>query len=182
MIFPHLTGNSMLCDNTLLCPRPLFSYPISSWLGSPQPRKATKFSLFQPPGVHKEPELGQNNQSHLCCYLDNTSPRPDSISTSAAASDVPYPDFEAVPVSPYLYPPRGQQTFTRKSLHLPRTCLKMNRWLSLTSQLTYQDVLASVPLTFTRKSPLCTSSHSGRLTTVARFSFRGTVILLLWAW
>ena len=30
MTFAHLTSNSMLCDNTLLCPRTLFSSPISS--------------------------------------------------------------------------------------------------------------------------------------------------------
>ena len=86
MTSAHLTSNSMLCDNTFLCPRTLFSSPISSCLSSPQPREATKLSLFQPPGVHKEPGLGQNHQSHLCCCLDNTSPRPASTSTYAAAS------------------------------------------------------------------------------------------------
>ena len=58
MTFAHLTSNSMLCDNTFLCPRRLFSSPISSWLCSPQPREATKLSLFQPPGVYKEPGMG----------------------------------------------------------------------------------------------------------------------------
>ena len=46
MTSAHLTSNSMLCDNTFLCPRRLFSSPISSWLCSPQPREATKLSLF----------------------------------------------------------------------------------------------------------------------------------------
>ena len=81
-------------------------------------------SLFQPPGVHKEPELGQNHQSHLCCYLDNTSPRPASTSAAASGLDVPCPEFEAVPVSPCLCPPRRLQTFTRKSPCLSRPARK----------------------------------------------------------
>ena len=91
MTFAHLTSNSMLCDSTFLCPGTLFSSPISSWLGSPQPKEATQLSLFQPPGVYKEPELGQNHQSHLCRCLDNTSPRPAFISTSTAASGCSMP-------------------------------------------------------------------------------------------
>ena len=87
----HLTSNSMLCDSTFLCPRMLFSSPISSWLSFPQPREATKLSLFQPPGVPKEPRLGPNYQSHLYCCLDNTSPRPASTSTSVAASGCSMP-------------------------------------------------------------------------------------------
>ena len=87
----HLTSNSMICDNTFLCPRTLSSSPIISQLGSPQPREATQLSLFQPPLVHKEPRLGPNHQSHRCCCLDNTSPRPASTSTSAAASGCSIP-------------------------------------------------------------------------------------------
>ena len=56
----HLTSNSMVCDNTLLCPRTLFSSPMGSWLGSPQPREATQLSLFQPPEVLMEHRLGPN--------------------------------------------------------------------------------------------------------------------------
>ena len=56
----HLTGNSMLYDNTLLCPRTLFSSPMGSWLGSKQPREATQLSLFQPPEELKEHRLGPN--------------------------------------------------------------------------------------------------------------------------
>ena len=147
MTSAHLTSNSMLCDNTFLCPRRLFSSPISSWLRSPQPRKATKLSLFQPPGVYKEPGMGQIYQSHLCCCLDNTSPRLALTSASAAASGcwMPRPE-ELVPVSPYSCPPRGPQlfhsqvnftsqecacqvhllTFTQKSLHLWRICLQVH--------------------------------------------------------
>ena len=40
-------------------------------------------------------------------------------------------------------------------LHLSRACLPMCLWLSLTSQLTLKNVLASAPLTFTRKSTRC---------------------------
>ena len=42
-------------------------------------------------------------------------------------------------------------------------------------QVISQDVLASAPY----RLPLCTLSHLGRVATVARFSFRGAVILLL---
>ena len=112
MTFPHLTSNSMLCDNTYLCPRTLFSSPISSWLGSPQPREATQLSLFQPPGVYKEPGLSQNHQSHLCCHLDNTSTRLVFTSSSTAASGCSFPrPEELVPVSPCSCPPRGPQLF-----------------------------------------------------------------------
>ena len=81
-------------------------------------------SLFQPHGVHKEPGLGQNHQSHLCCCLDNTSPRPACSSASAAASGCSMPDLEAVPVSPCLCPPRRPQTFTYKSPCLSRRARK----------------------------------------------------------
>ena len=64
--------------------------------------------------------------------------------------EVPYPDVEAVPVSPSLCPPRGLKTPTRKSTALPRLCLP-NVFLTFTRKST-QDVLASAPLTFTRKS------------------------------
>ena len=37
--------------------------------------------------------------------------------------DVTFPDVEAVPVSPCLCPPRGLQTFTRRSTASPRSCL-----------------------------------------------------------
>ena len=112
MTFAHLTSNSMLCDNTFLCPRTLFSSPISSWLGSPQPREATKLSLFQPPGVHKEPGLVQNHQSHLCCHIDNTSPRLAFTSTSTAASGCPFPRPEKlVLVSHCSCPLRRPQLF-----------------------------------------------------------------------
>ena len=110
----HLTSNSMLCDNTLLCPRTLFSSPMGSWLGSPQPREATWLSLFQPPEGHKEPRLGPNHQSHLCCCLDNTSPRPAPPLPLLLLLDVPCSNVEADPVLPCLCPPRGLQTFTRK--------------------------------------------------------------------
>ena len=108
----HITSNNMLCDNTFLCPRRLFSSPISSWLCWPQPREATKLSLFQPHGVYKEPGMGQDLQSHLCCCLDKTFPRLAFTCTSAAASgcSMPRPE-ELVPVSPCSCPPRGLQLF-----------------------------------------------------------------------
>ena len=64
--------------------------------------------------------------------------------------DVTFPDLEAVPVSPCLCPPRGLKTFTRKLTALPRLCLP-NALLPFTRKST-RDVLASAPLTFTRKS------------------------------
>ena len=118
MTSAHLTSNSMVCENTFLCPRRLFSSPISSWRYWPQPRKATKLSLFQPPGVYKEPGMGQNYQSYLCCCLDNTSPRLAFISTSAAVSgcSIPRPE-EPFPVLPCSCPPRGPQLFRTIDFH-----------------------------------------------------------------
>ena len=55
---------------------------------------------------------GQDYQSHLCCCLDNTSPRFDFTSTSAAASGCSIPRPEGlVSVSPCLCPPSGPQLF-----------------------------------------------------------------------
>ena len=87
---------------------------VSSYLCSPSHDflASTKLSLFQPPGVHKEPGLGENHQSHLCRCLDNTSPRFafTSTSTSASGCSMPRP-AELVPVSPCSCPPRGPQLF-----------------------------------------------------------------------
>ena len=130
----------MLCDNTFLCPRTLFSSPISSWLGSPLPTEAAKQSLFQPPGVHKEPEWGQNHQSHLYCCLDNTSPRPAFTSTSTAASGCSMPRLaELVPVSPCSCRPRAPQFFHSQVNSLSRSCLQVHFRLSLRSHLTSQE-------------------------------------------
>ena len=163
MTSAHLTSNSMLCDNTFLCPRRLFSSPIRSWLCRLQPRKATKLSVFQPPGVYKKPGIGQDHQSHLCWCLNNTSPRLAFTSTSAAASGCSIPRREElVPVSPCSCPPRGPQLFHSQvnftsqaracqstfDFHsqvnsLSRSCLQVHLWLSLTSQLDLKIVLAS---------------------------------------
>ena len=175
MTFAHLISNTMLCDNTFLCPRTLCSSPISSWLGSPQPREATKLSLFQPPGVHKEPGLGKNHQSPLCCHLDNTSPRLAFTSTSTAASGCSMPRLEElVPVLPCSCPPRGprlfhsQVSFTSQErapqstfdFHsqvdtLWRSCSQVHLWFSLQVTSPLKKVLASALLTFTHKSLRC---------------------------
>ena len=58
----------------------LFSSSIGCWLWWPRPRQATNLSLFQPPGVYKEPEIRQ------------------IISlTSAAASTTPLEDLPSPP-------------------------------------------------------------------------------------
>ena len=172
MIFAHLTSNTMLCDNTFLCPRRLFSSSISPWLCSPQPWEATKLPHFQPPGVHKEPGMGEDYESHLCCHLDNTSPRLAFTSTSTAASWCPIPRLEGlVPVSPCSCPPRGLQlfhsqvnftlknvlakafsTFTSKSTHSQDRACKctFDFHSEVTSPL--KNVLANALVTFTRKS------------------------------
>ena len=118
MAFSHPTSNNMLCDHTFMCPRRLFSSFIGSWLKCPRLQYTTILSLFQLPEVYKQGKFSQIIQSHLCCCLDNSSPRPASTSTSAAASgcSITRPQ-ELVPVSPCLCPPRGPQTFTRKSSH-----------------------------------------------------------------
>ena len=153
MAFSHPTSNNMVYVSTFLSPRRLFCSPIGSRLYWPQPRKATKLTLFQPHGVYKEPEMGQNHHSHLCCCLDNTSPRLAFTSTSAAASgcSIPRPE-EPLAVSPCSCPPRGPQLLHSQVNSLSRTYLQMHRWLSLASQLTLKNVLGNAPLTFTLKS------------------------------
>ena len=47
--------------------------------------------------------------------------------------DVPFPDFEAVPVSPCLCPPRGLQTFTKRVTLPLKTCWQMHHWLACSS-------------------------------------------------
>ena len=134
MTSAHLTSNSMLCDNNFLCPRTLFSSPISSWLGSPQPREATKLSLFQRPGVHKEPELGQNHQSHLLCCLDNTSPRPASTSISAVASGYSMSRLRRRSCVTLLVSTKRTVEF-HSQVTLPlKMCSQMHHWFSLSSQ------------------------------------------------
>ena len=65
--------------------------------------------------------------------------------------DVPCPDFEAVPVSPCLCPPRGPLTFTLKSLASQNVLRSAPLTFTLKS-VASQDVLTSAPLTFTLKS------------------------------
>ena len=182
MAFSHPTNNNMVYVSTFLCPRRLFSAPIGSWLYWPQPRKATKLSLFQPPGVYKEPEVGQNHQSHLCCCLDNTSPRLAFTSTSAAASvcSMPRPE-EPVPVSPCSCPPRGPQLFHSQvnftsQEHARKCSVDFHPQVNFTSQERARKCTVDF---HSQVTSLLTSSHSGRLATVARFSHCGTAILLL---
>ena len=174
MTSAHLTSNNLLCDNTFLCPRRLLSSPISSGLCSPQPWKATKLSLFQPPGVYKEPGMGQNYQSHLCCCIDNTSPRLAFTSTSTAASgcSTPRPE-ELVPVSPFSYPPRGLQLFHLQVNVTSKIVLaKCDFLLSLRSHFTSQERPCNCTFDFhSEVTSLLSSSHLGRLATVARVSF-----------
>ena len=157
--FSHPTSNNMLHVSTFPCPRRLFSSSIGSWLWWPQPRQATKLSLFQPPGVYNEPEMGQNHQSHCCCCLDN-------ISNSAAASgcSMSRPE-EPLPVLPCSCPPRGPQL-----LHSQVNFISQERARKCTV-----DFHSQV-------NSLLTSSISGKLATVAQFSHCGAVILLLRAW
>ena len=65
--------------------------------------------------------------------------------------DVPCPDVKAVPVLPCLCPPRGLQTFTSKSPCPSRHARKRPLTFTIKS-VTSQDMLASAPSTFTRKS------------------------------
>ena len=116
--------------------------------------------------------MAQNHQSHLCCHLDNTSPRLTFTSTSTAASGCSIPRIEElVPVSPCSCPPRGPQlfhsqvnftlknvlakarsTFTRKSAHSQDRACKcaFDFYLKVTSPL--NNMLANALVTFTQKS------------------------------
>ena len=143
---------------TFLCPRTLFSSPISSSLGScgsPQPRETAQLSLFQPTEVHKGPRLSPNYQSHLCCHLDNTSPRHAFTSISTAASGCSIPRLaELVPVLPCSCPSRGPQVFHSQvnftsKIVLAKCTSDFHSKVNFTSKI----VLANAFLTFTPKSP-----------------------------
>ena len=113
-------------------------------------------SLFLPPGVHKEPELGQSYQSHLCCHLDNTSPRLAFTSTSTAASGCSIPRLvELVPVSPCSCPPRGLQ-LSHSQVNFTLKNVLANALVTFTqkSASPLKIVVTSAPLAFTRKSTI----------------------------
>ena len=70
-----------------------------------------------------------------------------------------------------------------------KTCLQVHHWLSLTSHLTSQDVLASAPLTFTLKSVTSqdvfasaqlTFSHKSLLTSPIREAHHCGMVLVSW--
>ena len=144
----------MVCDYTFRCPRRLFSSPIGSWLSYPQRQEAATLSLFQLPWVYKQVHSCQNHQSHLCCCLDNTSPRPAFTSTSGATSGCSIPDLKSLFLCCFAHVHQEDcRLFTRKSTHsqerarkctidsssqvnsLSRTCSQMHHWLSLASHL-----------------------------------------------
>ena len=136
MTFAHHTNNSMLCDNTFLCPRTLFSSPISSWLGSPRPREATKFSLLQLPGVYKEPRWGQNH------------------SVSPLLRSRQHPSKTCLHLQIYCcFWMFHAQTCRASSCVALLVSTKKTAALPLAGQLTLKIVLASSLLTFTQKSP-----------------------------
>ena len=129
--------------------------------------------------------MGQDNQSHLCCCLDNTSPRLAFTSTSTAASgcSMSRPE-ELVPVSTCSCPPSGPQFFHSKVNFTSKIVLAkcdFDFHSEVTSPL--KNVLASELLTSQERTCKCTfdfhsqvtslrfSSHSGRLASVARVSF-----------
>ena len=63
-------------------------------------------------------------------------------------------------------------TFTQKSVHLSRMCLQMHFWLSLRSHFTSQECACKCTSDFhSQVTLLRSSSHSGRLATVALVSF-----------
>ena len=120
--------------------------------------------------------MGQNYRSHLCCHLDNTSPRLAFTSTSTALSgcSMPRPE-ELVPVSPCSCPPRGLQLFhSQVNLTSKIVLAKCDFCLSLRSHFSSQEcackctfdfhsevtsplknTLANALLTFTHKSLRC---------------------------
>ena len=104
---------------------------MGSRLWAPILRDALFLSHFQPHEVYKHPDSSQIIQSSTCLRLDNTSPRLVSTFTSTAASGCSIPRRRGRSSVTLLIPPRGLKTFTCKVT---------------------QDVLASAPLTFTRKS------------------------------
>ena len=101
--------------------------------------------------------MGQKHQYHLCCCLENTSPRLALTSTSAAATgcSIPTPE-ELVPVSPCSCLPRGLQLFHPQVnfTSQDRACQgTFNFHSQVTSPL--KNVLASALLAFTHKLPRC---------------------------
>ena len=98
--------------------------------------------------------MGQNRQSHLCCCLDNTSPRLAFTSTSAAASgcSMPRPE-ELVPVSLCSCPPRGPKLFHSQVNFTSQECACQGTFDFHSQVNSLKNVLASALLTFTHKSP-----------------------------
>ena len=148
----------MLCDNSLLCPRTLFSSPMGSWLGSPQPREATQLSLSNLLRYLRSIDWAQIIQSRLCCLLDTTSTRPASTCTSAAASGYSIPRRRSRSGDTLLVSTKRTADFhsqvncTSKIVLAKRffwlslvsqlkMCQQVHLSLSLASQLNSQDVL-----------------------------------------
>ena len=120
---------------------------MGSRLCAPILRAALFMSHFQPPEVYKHPDSSQIIQSRLCCLLDTTSTRPAFTSTSAA-SGCSIPRRRA---SVTLF----MSTKRTEDFHSQVNCT--SKIVLATSDFTFtckspQDVLASAPPTFTRKS------------------------------
>ena len=164
--FSHPTSNNMVCDCTFMCPRTLFSSPIGSWLWCPQCQEAATLSLFQLQWVYKQAYSG-HIISLASAAASTTPPLQDLTSPSPLLLllDVPCQDLKSLFLC-YLAHARkeGRSLFHRKSHHL------------------LKNVLANAIDFPSQVTSLLTLSYSGRLATVARFSLRGAVILLLRAW
>ena len=120
-------------------------------------------SLFQPPEVHKEPRLGPNHQSHLYCCLDNTSPRPASTSTSAAASGCSIPRRRGrFGVTLLVSTKRTADLHSQVTLPL-KTCSEVTvDFHSQVSHLSGRACKCTVTFTLKSVTPLLSSSHSGQ--------------------
>ena len=110
--------------------------------------------------------MGQNHQSHLCCCLDNTSPRLAFTSTSTAASgcSMPRPE-ELVPVSPCSCPPRGPRLFHSQVNFTSKIVLaKCDFWLSLRSHFTSQECACKVHFWLSLRSHFTSQEHACKCT------------------
>ena len=164
--FSHPASNNMVYVSTLLCPRRLFSPSIGSWLWWPRPRQATRLALFQPPGVYKEPEMGQI--IGLTPAAASTTPLQDLPSPPPLLLllDVPFPDLKSSFLCRIaLVHQDDRSSCTRKSTS-PLKNVLANAPLTFTRNSTspLKNMLANAPLTFTRK--LSHSQASARKCTV----------------
>ena len=84
-----LTSNNITCDNTFMHLRKLLRSPMGWRLKRPQLWETTILSLFQPPGVYKQPKFSQIILYRLCFCLDNITASCSWMFATSKVSHIP---------------------------------------------------------------------------------------------